>query len=720
MKGYRPICLLKKLASMTVEEFGDKIKFEISKMHEQYKISIETEHENKLAKEIRDVYCQLSTIKKTQAVILAQSNGILAASTLGLPICTRLQGFRQAITLQQCETKRIFISAIESKCEFQPFFTFEDKNCTIAVDGWSIHPYSDCFWKTHLVNLNGFHHTWEHNSTDGEWVKQKASIHMPNLDLITEFEELHFNDFDYSLKSHPAHETMEMEQLNILNDLVGLMQESNSKSVSDIVIIMEKIRQTRRLRRYGINMEEAHELTSMIANSNIYPPEEIIEQPFTRMTVPTPLTIKRPSPSRPAQPSAPKQRSIYPIVEENWESDQARKCTGKPTTCTYVVGYGMVWEDLCRCSTECLNSHQTIKCEVKMEVFNVVKKNNEETLVMEQNSEDAVQHNEASDSESQPETNYIVIESDIETESETQRDGLFGDYGFYPPTFKFNPNATPKATLPKRSNCAMKTHPTLSAARADAIQKRTQAITRLRDQEIFLEMIDAPREEIRRCIMQKLGPAAWDYHPKAEFLNQKFNNKTLLHTSVKAGKLDITDLLLDYGTDPDIEEDGQTIAHRAAAENNKLLIRILRYHKYKFSSYNSLGETPLMVAIAYGHEEVASYLWISSNVAQMAKDNSTILHYAAKHGNNTLVRAACERKIHINIYQTTRPGNYTALHLATMYRQDHIVNILFENGAYPNITDVNGNTPRDNAFDKNCPVSVTRIEKSQPPFLQNK
>ncbi|KAK4045790.1 hypothetical protein OUZ56_033780 [Daphnia magna] len=381
-----------------IEEFGDKIKFKISKMHEQYKISIETEHENKLAKEICDVYCQLSKIKKTQAVILAQSNGILAASALGLPICTRLQGFGQAMTLQQCETKRIFISAKESKCGFQPFFTYEDKNCTIGVDGWSIHPYSDCFWKTHLVNLNGFHHTWEHNSTDGEWVKQKASIHMPNLDLITEFKELHLNDFDYSLKSHPTHETMEMEQLNILNDLVGLMQESNSKSVSDIVMsekqdnqigtmfswldtlkililsiigfiifivclriliicdpvtrIMEKIRQTRRLRRYGINREEAHELTSMIANSSTQPPEEIIEQLFTRMTAPTPLTMERPTQSRPAQPSAPKQRNIYLIMEENWESDQARKCTGKHTTCTYVVGYGMVWEDLCRCSTE--------------------------------------------------------------------------------------------------------------------------------------------------------------------------------------------------------------------------------------------------------------------------------------------------------------------------------------------------------------------------------
>ncbi|KAK4028686.1 hypothetical protein OUZ56_021690 [Daphnia magna] len=275
-----------------IDEFNDKIKFEISKMHEQYKISIETEHENKLAKEIRD---------RTQAVILAQSNGILAASALGLPICTRLQGFGQAMTLQQCETKWIFISAKESKCGFQPFFT-------------------------------------------RRMGKTKVDIHMPNLDLITEFEELHLNDFDYSLKSHPAHETMEMEQLNILNDLVGLMKESNSKSVYDIVMsekqdnqigtmfswfdtlkililsiigfivlivclrifiicnlftrIMEKICQTRRLRRYGIDMEEAHELTSMIANSNIQPPEEITEQPFTRMTAPTPLTMERPSPSK--------------------------------------------------------------------------------------------------------------------------------------------------------------------------------------------------------------------------------------------------------------------------------------------------------------------------------------------------------------------------------------------------------------------------------------
>ncbi|KAK4030967.1 hypothetical protein OUZ56_024397 [Daphnia magna] len=56
--------------------------------------------------------------------------------------------------------------------------------------------------------------------------------------------------------------------------------------------------------------------------------------------------------THPAQPSARQQRIIYPKVEEDWEVDQPRRCTRKHTTCTCVVGYGIVWEDFCRCSTE--------------------------------------------------------------------------------------------------------------------------------------------------------------------------------------------------------------------------------------------------------------------------------------------------------------------------------------------------------------------------------
>jgi hypothetical protein len=209
-------------------------------MHEQYKISVEIEHENRLAKEIRDIYCQVSSMKRNQAIILSQTNGILAASTLGLPICSRIQGIGQTMILQQCAVKTVSLTAIETSCGFQPFFTYAENNFTVGMDGWSIHSYSDCFWKTHYVNLNGNPYAWEHNGSSGEWIKQKPTIRTTHLELIAEFEELKLNDFDYALKAHPAHNVMEMEQLNILNDLVGRLHETESTALSNIIVTEEQ------------------------------------------------------------------------------------------------------------------------------------------------------------------------------------------------------------------------------------------------------------------------------------------------------------------------------------------------------------------------------------------------------------------------------------------------------------------------------------------------
>ncbi|KAI9551220.1 hypothetical protein GHT06_006135 [Daphnia sinensis] len=105
-----------------------------------------------------------------------------------------------------------------------------------------------------------------------------------------------------------------------------------------------------------------------------------------------------------------------------------------------------------------------------------------------------------------------------------------------------------------------------------------------------------------------------------------------------------------------------------------------------------------MVAIAYGHEDLAHYLWCSSNVAQKAKDNSTVLHYAARYGNNEIVKLACQRK-DINVNERTTPGNYTALHLATIFRQTTAMDILVRHNANMGGRDMDGKTPRDYATD---------------------
>ncbi|KAI9553725.1 hypothetical protein GHT06_021661 [Daphnia sinensis] len=356
-------------------ELSPELKYELSKMHEQFKISVETEHENKLAKEIRDVYCQLSKIKRTQAIILAQTNGLLAAAALSLPICSRLNGFGQAMTLQQCEPRRILLSAKETKCGFQPLFTYSENNCTIGTDGWSIHPYSDCFWKTPLININGYPHAWEHNDTNGDWVKQDATIHTPNLDLIAEFEELHLNNFDYTLKRHPAHNILEMEQLNILNELVGKLQEGEPKSLSDIIVTEEQDNKIGNMFSWFDTLKIISIATIGFILFLICLRAWIACNPFPKLIAHLKTKYKRgeieqatdiehalrteenpnnlPAKDKFAtslgiapiqKASAPEKENIYSLDEPN------RTCTGNHTICSYVVGHGMVWEDLCKCT----------------------------------------------------------------------------------------------------------------------------------------------------------------------------------------------------------------------------------------------------------------------------------------------------------------------------------------------------------------------------------
>ncbi len=87
------------------------------------------------------------------------------------------------------------------------------------------------------------------------------------------------------------------------------------------------------------------------------------------------------------------------------------------------------------------------------------------------------------------------------------------DYGSLAPTLFTPTRFNPDTTKPKCSNCAMKTNPMFSAVKADAI-RRVHAITNLRNKEIFLEIFDAPREEIRRGLIEKLDPAYIGLRPK--------------------------------------------------------------------------------------------------------------------------------------------------------------------------------------------------------------
>jgi hypothetical protein len=102
-------------------------------LHEQYKQNLEIQHENELAKEILQIYCQVSVLRRIQAVTLSQTNGLLAVTVLNLRICSRLRGLGQSLLLQECEKVHVFVTAKANYYFFSPPF----------ITGSSFKPLSD-------------------------------------------------------------------------------------------------------------------------------------------------------------------------------------------------------------------------------------------------------------------------------------------------------------------------------------------------------------------------------------------------------------------------------------------------------------------------------------------------------------------------------------------------------------------------------------------------
>jgi len=62
-------------------------------------------HETQLANEVRQLYCNITTLQRNQAIILAQTNGLLEGRSLNLGKCSRVSGSGRTLIVQQCATE---------------------------------------------------------------------------------------------------------------------------------------------------------------------------------------------------------------------------------------------------------------------------------------------------------------------------------------------------------------------------------------------------------------------------------------------------------------------------------------------------------------------------------------------------------------------------------------------------------------------------------------
>lgn len=117
--------------------FKDSVLQILQPLHNEHKIQIQLDQDNKLAREIQQIYCELKKVERYQAVTLAQMSGLLAAAAFGLGQCQRLTGSGQTLQLQQCRAVRVDVTAEETSCGWQPKLVWQQMKYTIGLDGFS-------------------------------------------------------------------------------------------------------------------------------------------------------------------------------------------------------------------------------------------------------------------------------------------------------------------------------------------------------------------------------------------------------------------------------------------------------------------------------------------------------------------------------------------------------------------------------------------------------
>jgi hypothetical protein len=182
--------------------------------HHQFIEDLTLERENAIQKEIKEIYCDNLQLRRYTTQLLAESNGLIAARANNLPMCHRLKPNGVHLIVQKCKELNITVTGAKTKCGYEPKYL----DFTIGRDGFSLHPFQECFWKDELVNLNGRSYTW--NSTFKNFTLVYPTYHVATMNLRERFNEIDDRELEFVLQHHKAYDAKEFEQQNILNELV--------------------------------------------------------------------------------------------------------------------------------------------------------------------------------------------------------------------------------------------------------------------------------------------------------------------------------------------------------------------------------------------------------------------------------------------------------------------------------------------------------------------
>ncbi|CAB0037076.1 unnamed protein product [Trichogramma brassicae] len=181
--------------------------------------------------------------------------------------------------------------------------------------------------------------------------------------------------------------------------------------------------------------------------------------------------------------------------------------------------------------------------------------------------------------------------------------------------------------------------------------------------------------------------------------------RTPLHLAVCRGRKKVASGLLKWGADPNSQynELGETALHVVCADYleddmEDVLYDILESGRCRINAVDSLGKTPLHVALAGGRQNIVHALLVhGADPNQPDSDGSTPLHMVCQKrledGLTGMLFEYCERR-YLPVQVDAQDGHgKTPLHWAVYLGHQNSVHELLVNGADPNLADHQGSTP---------------------------
>ncbi|GAU89230.1 hypothetical protein RvY_01806-2 [Ramazzottius varieornatus] len=195
--------------------------------HLQWLEDRETYRDNRRIDENGMTHCRMRSLRLSLMFSLSQQSGILAGRVANYPKCALLDMHGVTGIVLQCRAVNTSFGVEMTKCGAQPVFQSNDRKYTVGRDGWTMQTFSPCIWSGSMVSFNGVTSQYH----DGAWVPMNVTTTMCHYDAMAQYN----YTADQSYAFFHGLETQEIQPMNLMGELSGLLCEDSVQVLDDVL-----------------------------------------------------------------------------------------------------------------------------------------------------------------------------------------------------------------------------------------------------------------------------------------------------------------------------------------------------------------------------------------------------------------------------------------------------------------------------------------------------